>query len=58
MLSTVARTLKTNAIKRVAGPLTTSIRTKVTLPELPYEYNVSIENASQSKKYSIITTGS
>ncbi|EIE78329.1 hypothetical protein G6F46_007994 [Rhizopus delemar] len=39
MLSTVARTLKTNAIKRVASPLTTSIRTKVTLPELPYEYN-------------------
>ena len=40
MLSTVARTLKTNAIKRVASPLTTSIRTKVTLPDLPYDYNV------------------
>lgn len=40
MLSIAARTLKTNTIKRVATPLTT-VRTKVTLPDLPYEYNVS-----------------
>ncbi|KAG1471068.1 hypothetical protein G6F56_002335 [Rhizopus delemar] len=38
MLSIAARTLKTNTIKRVATPLTT-VRTKVTLPDLPYEYN-------------------
>jgi Fe-Mn family superoxide dismutase len=40
MLSTVARTLRTNTIKRTAFPITTLIRTKVTLPDLPYDYNV------------------
>ncbi|EIE85909.1 hypothetical protein RO3G_10619 [Rhizopus delemar RA 99-880] len=39
MLSTVARTLRTNTIKRTAFPITTLIRTKVTLPDLPYDYN-------------------
>ncbi|CAO3692285.1 unnamed protein product [Rhizopus stolonifer] len=38
MLSITARTLKINTIKRVVAPLTT-VRTKVTLPDLPYEYN-------------------
>lgn len=41
MLSTAARTIKTNTLKRAVSPLTTSIRTKVTLPSLPYAYNVS-----------------
>lgn len=40
MLSIAARSIKTTSVKSVLGPLT-SIRTKVTLPELPYEYNVS-----------------
>ena len=39
MLSTAARSLKTSAVKSTLRPLT-AIRTKVTLPELPYEYNV------------------
>ncbi|ORE09243.1 manganese and iron superoxide dismutase [Rhizopus microsporus var. microsporus] len=39
MLSTAARTIKTNTLKRAVSPLTTSIRTKVTLPSLPYAYN-------------------
>lgn len=41
MLSIAARSIKSSTIKSTLGPLT-SIRTKVTLPELPYEYDVRI----------------
>lgn len=40
MLSIAARSIKSTSIKSTLRPLT-SIRTKVTLPELPYEYDVS-----------------
>jgi Fe-Mn family superoxide dismutase len=39
MLSIAARTIRSSAIKSTLRPLT-SVRTKVTLPELPYEYDV------------------
>ncbi|KAI9300550.1 Manganese/iron superoxide dismutase [Cunninghamella echinulata] len=38
MLSIAARSIKTSSFKPVLGSLT-AIRTKVTLPDLPYEYN-------------------
>ncbi|CAO3656531.1 unnamed protein product [Mucor hiemalis] len=38
MLSIAARSIKTSAVKSTLRPLT-AIRTKVTLPELPYEYD-------------------
>lgn len=41
MLSIAARSIKTSAVKSTLRPLT-AIRTKVTLPELPYEYDVRI----------------
>lgn len=41
MLSIAARSIKTTSIKSTLRPLT-AIRTKVTLPDLPYGYDVSI----------------
>lgn len=41
MLSIAARTLKSSNYKPIVGSLT-AIRTKVTLPDLPYGYDVSI----------------
>lgn len=41
MLSIAARSFKSAGFKPVVGSLT-AVRTKVTLPELPYEYGVSI----------------
>lgn len=41
MLSIAARSIKSSTIKSTLRPLT-SVRTKVTLPELPYEYDVKL----------------
>jgi Fe-Mn family superoxide dismutase len=40
MLSIAARSIKSSAIKTSLRPLTAA-RSKVTLPELPYDYDVS-----------------
>lgn len=41
MLSIAARSIKSSTIKSTLRPLTL-VRTKVTLPELPYEYDVKL----------------
>lgn len=42
MLSIAARSIKSSSIKSTLRPLT-AIRTKVTLPDLPYGYDVSLQ---------------
>lgn len=41
MLSIAARSIKSTTLKSSLRPLT-AVRTKVTLPDLPYEYDVSL----------------
>lgn len=49
MLSIAARSIKTSAVKQSLGSLT-AVRTKVTLPELPYGYDVCIILNARIKK--------